>query len=73
MTQENDSKSAPARAPDFIAWHVPERENAPWTRVGAAWVHKDSKGYSLHLDLMPTMAARIVLRANRPKTKDGAA
>jgi hypothetical protein len=62
------------KAPQLIAWHVPERENAPWTRIGAAWRHDDRKGFSLQLELMPTAGGRIVLRANEPKpTPEGGA
>jgi len=61
------------RSPDFIAWHVLERENAPWNRIGAAWVHRDNKGYSLDLELMPARKGRIVLRRNTPRMKKEAA
>ena len=63
------------KAPQLIAWHVPERENAPWTRIGAAWRHDDRKGFSLQLDLLPAAGGRIVLRANEPKpaTPEGGA
>ena len=36
------------KAPDFIAWHVSNRgDKAFWTKVGAAWFHRDRKGVSL--------------------------
>ena len=45
-----------------------------WTRIGAAWDHKDGKGLTLQLDLVP-MSGRIVLRApqadqNKPEQED---
>lgn len=55
-----------ANSPAFIAWHVPDRENARWTRIGAAWHHKDDKGFTLQLDLLPP-TGRIVLRQFEPK------
>ena len=56
-----------AKAPALIAYHVPDRENAPWTRIGAAWDHKDERGFTLQLDLVPVAAGRIVLREFDPK------
>ncbi len=49
--------------PAMIAWHVAERDDkAFWTRIGAAWDHKDGEGLTLQLDLVPTSSGRIVLR-----------
>lgn len=43
MTQ----KTAPAHsAPTHIVWFVPERENAPWTRIGALWPTKNGNGFN---------------------------
>ncbi|NCP14488.1 MAG: hypothetical protein GW858_10035 [Sphingomonadales bacterium] len=59
--------SAPAtapepKAPDFIAWHVSNRgAKAVWTKVGAAWFHRERKGLSLQLEVVP-INGRIVLR-----------
>ena len=51
-----------AEAPDFIAWHVSNRgDKAFWTKVGAAWFHRDRKGLSLQLEVVP-INGRIVLR-----------
>ncbi len=50
------------KAPDFIAWHVSNRgEKAFRTKVGAAWFHRDRKGLSLQLEVVP-INGRIVLR-----------
>ena len=59
-----------AKTPAFVAYHVPERENAPWTRIGAAWTHQDGEGYSLHLDLVPMAGGRVVLRKYEAKPQD---
>ena len=53
--------------PAFTAYHVPDRENAFWTKIGAAWHHKDEKGYTLQLDLVPVTTGRIVLRQHNAK------
>ena len=63
-TQNTASQTREARAPAFIAWHVAEKgeKKSFWTRIGAAWDHKDGEGYSLQLDLVPVSGGRIVLR-----------
>jgi hypothetical protein len=58
MTKQTKTANTPA----FVAYHVPERENAPWTRIGAAWPHKDGAGYTLDFELMPVTGGRVVLR-----------
>ena len=55
------------KTPAFIAYHVPDRENATWTRIGAAWNHKDGDGFTLDLELVPLAKGRIVLRTYVPK------
>ncbi len=54
------------RPPSYIAYYVPERDKAPWTRVGAAWEHRDGDGLNLQLDLVPVDGGRIVLRVYDP-------
>ena len=61
------TKKKPANAPAYEAFHIPEREGAPWTRIGAAWTHLDGDGYTLNLDLIPATGGRIVLRKYEPK------
>lgn len=51
------------RRPDFTAYFVPDRENASWVAIGAAWAHRDGEGFSLKLDLLPNTAGRFVLRS----------
>lgn len=53
--------------PDFNAFVVEEQEGKDpfWLKVGAAWAHKDGKGYNLELQAMPPSQDgkfRIVLR-----------
>lgn len=62
MKNEFENKAEGDRAPNFIAWHVPQTKNAPWTRIGAAWSHKDGQGMTLQLDFNPRRPGRIVLR-----------
>lgn len=61
MTQTREN------TPDLVAYYVTERNGkAFWTRIGAAWLHEDGKGYGLRLDLLPgnSAAGRIVLRSS---------
>lgn len=58
------------KAPALIAYHVPDREKASWTRIGAAWDHKDGEGFTLRLDLVPVSSGRIILRAFDPKAEE---
>lgn len=70
MTRSVNKTTEEKKAPALIAYHVPDREKAPWTRIGAAWDHKDGEGYTLQLDLVPVTSGRIVLRANEPKEQE---
>lgn len=57
--------SAP-KNPDLIAWQVVQKgENAIWNKIGASWQHKDKKGMTLQLDVLP-LGGRIVLRTPMP-------
>jgi hypothetical protein len=48
-----------------------------WTEVGAAWAHKDGKGFSLKLDYLPLNGGELSLRIPTDKksetTEGGAA
>ncbi len=57
-TQKNETTDYP----DYRVYHVPEEKNAFWTRIGAAWNHKDNEGLNIELDLIPYRTGRIVLR-----------
>ena len=71
MTQSENKSSEEKNAPALIAYPVPEREKAPWTRIGAAWDHKDGEGFTLTLDLVPVSSGRIVLRTFEEKREEG--
>ena len=44
-----------------------------WTEIGAAWPHKDGKGFSLKLDFLPLNGAELSLRVPMPKDAADAA
>jgi hypothetical protein len=63
-----DNQTSNGKAPTHIAYQVREgNPKAHWTRIGAAWAHKDGKGFSLQLECTP-LDGRISLRvASEPK------
>lgn len=65
----SDTTKKTRKRPDFTAYFAPDRDNAPWTAIGAAWEHADGEGFNVRLDLVPHTAGKIVLR--RPKTEAG--
>ncbi len=45
-----------------------EGEKAFWTKIGAAWIHKDGDGFNLALNYLPlAQNGRIVVRKIKPK------
>ena len=62
MARSNTAPSKETNPPDFLAWHVANKgDKGFWTRIGAAWFHRDRKGLSLQLEVVP-INGRIVLR-----------
>ena len=62
MAREKSTNTQAQNAPEYLAWHVTEKgDKSFWTKVGAAWPHKDGKGYTLQLETCP-INGRIVLR-----------
>ena len=63
----NDT-ATPSKAPTHIAYQVRERENQDsiWTRIGAAWQHKDGKGFNIVIEAAP-LDGRITLRVRTEK------
>lgn len=58
MTNESTKQT-----PTHEAFQVKDREGSKgfWTKIGAAWAHKDQKGFTIHLDAVP-LDGRISLR-----------
>ncbi|QEL18764.1 hypothetical protein [Limnoglobus roseus] len=52
-----------SKAPTHIAYQVRDGKNDKgfWTRIGAAWQHKDGNGLNIQLDCVP-LDGRIQLR-----------
>ena len=50
------------KKPTHAIWQVHgEGEKQRWNRIGAAWLHKDTKGANLKFDSFP-LSGRIVVR-----------
>jgi hypothetical protein len=70
MTHTTAAATTEPNAPAFQARHVTKNGNKGfWAKVGAAWPHRDGKGLSFQLEVMP-MDGHIVLRQPLPKTDD---
>lgn len=55
------------KSPVLIAYSVRDRgpdKDAAWNRVGAAWQHRDGKGFDVQLDAAP-VDGRVTLREQR--------
>ena len=66
MANANDKQS-----PSFTAYQVKtdRDEKSHFTKVGAAFAHRDGKGHTVTLDAMP-VDGRIVLRSAKERLKD---
>ncbi len=42
-------------------------EKEYWTKIGAAWQHKDKQGFSLVFDAYPAGQGRVAIRLNTEK------
>lgn len=53
MTTENTNTNGKNK-PTHTVYQVKDRgDDAIWTPLGAAWAHKDDKGFNIKLDLLP--------------------
>ena len=41
-----------------------------WTKIGAAWPHKDGDGFNMKLEYLPLNGAALVLRKYKPKAEN---
>lgn len=63
MTTNQSSEAPASKAPSHIAYQVRDNEGGKgfWTRIGAAWPHKDANGFNIQLESVP-LDGRITLR-----------
>ena len=63
--------TATSKKPTHTAYVVrPGKEKGHWLEVGAAWPHKDGKGFDVVLSALPA-DGRLVIRVNEPKPTKG--
>ena len=62
--------------PTHIVYHVKDIENTSdesrsiWTKIGAAWPHKDQKGFNITLDGLLPLDGRLVVREAMPADEE---
>ncbi len=59
-----DTQTTNSKAPTHIVYQVrgEEGQKGFWTRMGAAWAHKDGKGFNIQLEGIP-LDGRLTMRA----------
>ncbi len=63
------AETTTGKKPTHTAYVVREgKEKGHWLEVGAAWPHKDGKGFDVTLSALP-VDGRLVVRLNEPKAK----
>lgn len=70
MTAQSNTDS---RKPTHAVYQVTGKgKQANWTRIGAAWPHKDGNGFNLALEAVP-LRGRIVIRVitDKAPAEDG--
>jgi hypothetical protein len=66
MSNEQTAKAFPTHRIYAVS---KDGEKTRWTEIGAAWPHKDGKGFQLKYTACPLGDAEIVLRAVEAKTE----
>jgi len=69
MSNKQTAKARPAHRVYSVSKNGDAK--AAWTEIGAAWPHKDSKGFNLTFTARPLEGAQIILRL-ATKKKGGA-
>ena len=68
----HDSNQKPkGTPPSHLIFHIPDRDGAPFTRIGAAWPTKNGNGLRLQLDLVPIAGGTITLQINEAPDDQG--
>ena len=68
----SDNKAPGLKRPFMLAYTVKpidDGRNSVWSKIGAAWAHKDGQGYEVRMDAHP-VDGRIVLRTIRDSGDD---
>lgn len=61
------TKNTAPNTPTQIVWFAPERDNAPWIRIGAVWPTRKEGVFRMSLELTPVAAGSIIIQPYEPK------
>jgi hypothetical protein len=63
MSNTDETQTKTSKSPSHVVYQVRDREGAKgfFTRIGAAWPHKDGKGFNIQIDAIP-LDGRLTLR-----------
>jgi hypothetical protein len=63
MSNTNETQTPASKAPSHIVYQVRDREGGKgfFTRIGAAWPHRDGKGFNVQIESVP-LDGRLNLR-----------
>jgi len=67
MTDTNETLPTTSKKPSHDVFVVrPGKDKGFWKRIGAAWPHKDGKGFNVQIESVP-LDGRISLRVPKEK------
>ena len=63
MSNTNETQTTASKSPSHVVYQVRDREGGKgfFTRIGAAWPHRDGKGFNVQIESVP-LDGRITLR-----------
>jgi hypothetical protein len=70
MSKKNEAAKTLPAYNIFCVTQKDESDKATWQEIGAAWKHKDGKGFNLQFGALPLPEGKIVLREPKPKAGD---
>jgi hypothetical protein len=63
MTDTKTNDTASSKSPTHIAYYVRDgKDKGFFTRIGAAWPHRDGKGFNIKLDGLVPLDGQMTLR-----------
>jgi hypothetical protein len=68
MSKTSETKTVPSYRIYCVARNGGKK--ATWQEIGAAWKHKDGKGFNLQFKALPLEGASVVLRAVEERKAD---
>lgn len=67
MTTNSTNETPASKSPSHIAYQVRDgKDKGFFTRIGAAWPHRDGNGFNIQLEAVP-LDGRITLRVASDK------